>query len=216
MKKVFLSMVVLAMCFTSCKKETRTETETDLTTTKTDPLATKEGTPEAPMDSVAMQEAWKKYSTPGDGHKMMADEVGSWDCEMTFWMAPGAPPEKSASTADIKMVMGGRYQEATYKGTMMGKPFEGKSTMAYNNANNEITSTFIDNMSTGMMVGMGTYDEATKTVNLRGEMVNAMTGKKTPYREAYTIVDANTRTMEMFDTKDGKEYKSMEITMKRK
>jgi hypothetical protein len=43
-----------------------------------------------------------------------------------------------------------------------------------------------------------------------------MNGKKTPYRETYTIVDANTRKMEMFDTKNGQEYKSMEIIMKRK
>lgn len=215
MKKVFLSMLVLSLCLASCKKETKTETETDVTT-KTDSVAPAEEAPEKPMDSVAMQEAWKKYATPGDGQKMMAEEVGTWNCEMTYWMEPDGKPEKSTSVADIRMILGGRYQEAIYKGTMMGQPFEGRATMAYNNANGEITSTFIDNMSTGMMVGMGTYDEATKTTNMRGEMVNPVTGKKTPYREAYTIVDANTRTMEMFDTKDGKEYKSMEITMKRK
>ena len=43
-----------------------------------------------------------------------------------------------------------------------------------------------------------------------------MNGEKTPYRETYTFVDANTRKMEMFDTKGGKKYKSMEIVMKRK
>ncbi|AWH85564.1 hypothetical protein HYN59_10775 [Flavobacterium album] len=216
MKKVLLSMAVLALCLASCKKETKTETETDVTA-KTDSVTpAEEVAPEKPMDSVAMQEAWKKYATPGSGQKMMADEVGTWNCEMTFWMEPNGKPEKSTSVAEIKMVLGGRYQEATYKGTMMGQPFEGKSTMAYNNANNEITSTFIDNMGTGMMVSTGTYDEATKAINLRGEMVDCTTGKKRPYREAYTMVDANTRTMEMFDTKDGKEYKSMEIVMKRK
>ncbi|WP_294821666.1 DUF1579 domain-containing protein, partial [uncultured Flavobacterium sp.] len=207
MKKLFLSVAVLSLCFVSCKKEEKTSTETETTTTSADTVATKETAPEQPMDSAAMNAAWAKYATPGDAHKMMAQEVGKWDCEMTFWMGPDAPPEKSTSVADVKMIMGGRYQETTYKGTVMGEDFEGKATVSYNNSNGEITSTFIDNMGTGMMVGMGTYDEPSKTINLRGEMVNIMTGKKAPYREAYTIVDDNTRRMEMFDTKEGKEYK---------
>jgi len=168
------------------------------------------------MDSVAQQKAWMEYATPGAPHKMMAEEVGTWNCDMTFWMGPDAKPEKATSTAEIKMVLGGRYQEANYKGTMMGQPFEGKSTLAYNNASKEFTTTFIDNMGTGMMVAMGSWDDASKSMNLKGDMVNPMNGKKTPYREMYTVVDANTRKMEMFDTKDGKEYKSMEIMMKKK
>ena len=44
-----------------------------------------------------------------------------------------------------------------------------------------------------------------------------MTGQEKTYREVWTIVDANNRKMEMFDKgPDGKEYKSMEMTMKRK
>lgn len=42
-------------------------------------------------------------------------------------------------------------------------------------------------------------------------MVNPVNGKKTPYREVYTVVDAKTRKMEMYDVKNGTEYKSMEL-----
>jgi len=213
MKKMFIAMSVLALCFASCKKEEKVETDV---TVKTDTVKTEEPVAEEPMDSVAQQKAWMEYATPGAPHKMMAEEVGTWNCDMTFWMGPDAKPEKATSTAEIKMVLGGRYQEANYKGTMMGQPFEGKSTLAYNNASKEFTTTFIDNMGTGMMVAMGPWDDASKSMNLKGDMVNPMNGKKTPYREMYTIVDASTRKMEMFDTKDGKEYKSMEIVMKRK
>jgi hypothetical protein len=135
---------------------------------------------------------------------------------MTFWSEPNGKSEKAASIAVVRMILGGRYQEADYKGTMMGQPFEGKSTLAYNNASQEYTKTFIDNMGTGMMVAMGKYDEKTKSMELKGEMVNPLNGKKTPYREVYTIVDPTTRKMEMFDTKNGTEYKSMEIIMKKK
>lgn len=213
MKKMFLTMSVLALCFASCKKEEKVETDT---TVKTDTVKTEEPAAEVPMDSAAQQKAWMDYATPSAPHKMMAEEVGTWNCDMTFWMGPDAKPEKATSTADIKMVLGGRYQEGYYKGTMMGQPFEGKSTLAYNNASKEFTTTFIDNMGTGMMVAMGKWNDANKAIELKGDMVNPMNGKKTAYREMYTIVDANTRKMEMFDTKEGKEYKSMEIVMKRK
>lgn len=213
MKKLTTALVLFAMCFVSCKKEIKTET---ITEKDSDTVKTEQAEAEPVLDSAAQMKAWQAYATPGNPHKLMADEVGTWNCDMTFWSEANGKPEKAASVAVIRMILGGRYQEADYKGTMMGQPFEGKSTLAYNNASQEYTTTFIDNMGTGMMVAMGKYDEKTKSMELKGEMVNPLNGKKTPYREVYTIVDPTTRKMEMFDTKNGTEYKSMEIIMKKK
>lgn len=213
MKNLTTTLLLAALCFTSCKKEAKTE---DAEKTIKDSVAVEEPAAEQPLDSAAQMKAWAAYATPGNEHKLMADEVGTWNCEMTFWSEPNGKPEKATSTANVKMILGGRYQEAIYIGTMMGQPFEGKSTLAYNNASKEFTSTFIDNMGTGMMVGFGKYDEKTKSMELKGDMVNPMNGIKTPYREIYTIVDPKTRKMEMFDMKNGEEYKSMEIIMKKK
>ena len=215
MKNLYLTLSIIVLFFSSCKKEVKVEADTEEVKV-TDTIRTKETATEPPLDSAAQMKAWVDYATPGNPHKMMADEVGTWNCDMTFWMEPNGKPEKATSTAHIKMVLGGRYQEANYSGTMMGQPFEGKSTLAYNNASKEYTTTFIDNMGTGMMVAIGKYDEATKSMELKGDMVNPVNGKKTPYREIYTIVDARTRKMEMFDVKDGEEFKSMEIIMKKK
>lgn len=213
MKNLTATLVLVILCFVSCKKEVKTEM---VTTKNADSIKTEEPMAEAPVDSAAEMKAWQDYATPGSVHKMMADEAGVWNCEMTFWYEPNAKPEKATSVAEIKMILGGRYQESAFKGTIMGGPFEGKSTLAYNNVSKEYTTTFIDNMGTGMMVAVGKYDEATKSVEYKGEGVNPVTGKKTPYREIYTIVDPTTRKMEMFDTKNGTEYKSMEILMKKK
>lgn len=213
MKKLTTALVLFAMCFVSCKKEIKTETVTEK---DSDTVKTEQAEAEPILDSAAQMKAWQVYATPGNPHKLMADEVGTWNCDMTFWSEANGKPEKATSVAVIRMILGGRYQEADYKGTMMGQPFEGKSTLAYNNASQEYTTTFIDNMGTGMMVAMGKYDEKTKSMELKGEMVNPLNGKKTPYREVYTIVDPTTRKMEMFDTKNGTEYKSMEIIMKKK
>jgi hypothetical protein len=213
MKNFCITLSMLALCFVSCKKEVKTETETSKVA---DSVKTEEATAEQPLDSAAKMKLWVAYATPGTAHKMMADETGTWNCDMTFWEEANGKPQKATSTANIKMVLGGRYQEANYQGNMMGQPFEGKSTLAYNNASKEYTTTFIDNMGTGMMVATGKYDDKTKSMELKGGMVNPLNGKKTSYREVYTIVDPTTRKLEMFDTKNGAEYKSMEIIMKKK
>lgn len=213
MKNVTITLVVLLLSFISCKKEVKTET---VTVKDTDTVKTEEPIVEEPIDSATQVKAWQAYATPSDAHKLMAEEVGTWTCDMTFWYEPNGKPEKATSTANVKMVLGGRYQETDYKGTIMGAPFEGKGTISYNNASKEYTNTFIDNMGTGMMVSTGKFAEGAKTMELKGEVVNPVTGKKAPYREIYTIVDATTRKMEMFDIKNGEEYKSMEIIMKKK
>ncbi|MWB93746.1 DUF1579 domain-containing protein [Flavobacterium sp. GA093] len=213
MKKYSLIFPILVCCFISCKKEVKTDMDT---TNAADSIQKEEPIAEKPLDSAAEMKAWIDYATPTTPHKMMAEETGTWNCDMTFWMEANAKPEKATSVAEIKMILGGRYQESNYSGTMMGQPFEGKSLLAYNNSSKEYTTTFVDNMGTGMVVATGKYDEKTKSIEFKGEMVNPVNGKNIPYREIYTIVDAKTRKMEMFDTKNGQEFKSMEIIMNKK
>lgn len=166
----------------------------------------------------AMMKAWEAYATPGDMHKELAKEVGTWTSESTMWMKPNDPnPMKSKGTAEIEMAYGGRYQIGKHKGEFMGMPFEGTSTVAYNNASKKFESTWVDNMGTGVMFMTGTYNPKTKTTTFTGICTDPITGKDKKYRETYTIVDDNTRKMEMFDTDpSGKEYKSMEMVIKRK
>lgn len=214
MKKIYLAVAVLSLGFASCKKEVKVETET----TSTDTTATTTETAQAakPMDSAAAAREWEAYATPGEMHKMMAAETGKWNCEMTFWEYDGAEPQKTTVSANVAMAMGGRYQIGDYKGKMMGMDFEGKSTMAFNNASNEFTSTWIDNMGTGLMVMKGKMNSDGKSMTLYGETTDPLTKGICKTREVYTVVDDNTRKMEMFDTKDNaKEYKSLEIVMKR-
>jgi hypothetical protein len=217
MKKIFLSLIIIGMFFLSCKDEAKKSMETEVETV-TDSIVNEEPEiTEVPMDSIAMQKAWEAYMTPSEPHQMMAAEVGTWTNEMTFWMAPNTPPEKSTSTGVIKMIMGGRYQESNHTGMTMGMPFEGRSTLAYDNATKELISTWIDNFGTGMMVMRGTFDDSNKTITFTGNAVDPMTGKEKQVREIYTIIDDNTRKMEMFENgPDGKEFKNMEIMMKRK
>ena len=170
---------------------------------------------ETPMDSATMMKAWEAYMTPGDMHKWMASTDGKWDAEVTSWMDPGKPPMTSKSSVENKTVMGGRYQESVYKGKMMGMDFEGHGLMAYDNAKKKFVSTWIDNMGTGIMMMEGTYDEASKTVNMSGKMTD-VTGKDLAMREVVKIIDDKHQTMEMYCTQGGKEFKNMEMVLTKK
>jgi len=218
MKKTILSLAAVVLMAIACKKaeETTAADATPADSTAVAPTETAEAA--KPMDSAAMMKAWQDYATPGEPHKMLAMDNGNWSAESTMYRSANDPkPMKTAMAATSKMVMGGRYQESRYSGNMMGQPFEGVATVGYNNASKKYESTWVDNMGTGVMYMTGDYDAATNTMTLSGDCVDPMTGKAKKVRETFTIVDDNTRKMEMFDTDaSGKEYKSMELVQTRK
>ncbi|ESU28413.1 hypothetical protein FLJC2902T_17730 [Flavobacterium limnosediminis JC2902] len=215
MNKTILTLAIASLSLIACKKDEEKKGDAPASTTET-PVAEPE-TATAIPDSAAITKAWTEYATPGEAHKMMMAENGTWNGDMTMWMSAGAEPMKNTTTAEYKMALGGRYQEGTYKGNFMGAPFEGKSTLAYDNATQEYTSTWIDNMGTGIMIMKGKYDPATKMFSFEGDCVDPVTKKTKKMRETITIVDENTRKMEMYDTGyDGKEFKNMEIVSTKK
>ncbi|HEY9340863.1 MAG TPA: DUF1579 domain-containing protein [Hanamia sp.] len=167
------------------------------------------------QDEAAMK-AWQAYMTPGDVHKMIAESDGSWNEEVTTWMTPDAAPTKSTATVENKMILGGRYQQSTHTGNFNGMPFEGFSILGYDNAKKVFLSSWIDNMGTGIMQMQGTWDPATKTIQFNGVSVDPITGKDVPVRQTFTLVDNNNQKMEMYMTQDGKEMKTMEISLTRK
>jgi hypothetical protein len=165
----------------------------------------------------AEMKAWMDYMTPGEAHKMMEKWNGEWDAEVTMWMQPGQEGQKSKASCVSSMILGGRYQQSKHTGSFAGMPFEGMSTLAFDNAKKAYVSTWIDNMGTGIMVMDGTWDAKTKTMHLKGKQTDPMTGKELSIRETFRIVDDNTQVMEMYmPAPDGKEYKTMEIKYTRK
>ncbi|WP_445458347.1 DUF1579 domain-containing protein [Flavobacterium sp. HNIBRBA15423] len=172
---------------------------------------------ELPPDSATVSKAWEKHMTPSKTHEIMAKDNGIWEEEIIMWSSRKSEPVKATFRVENKMILGGRYQEATHKGDMMGMPFEGKSTLAYDNTAQEYISTWVDNMGTGIMVMKGKFNSDTKSINFEGKTIDPLTRKEKKVKEIFTYIDENTQKMEMFDTDyDGKEFKSMEAILKRK
>jgi len=159
---------------------------------------------------------WMDYMTPSDVHKMMAASDGEWNMEIQMWMDPNAPAQSMKASCVNKMILGGRYQESINTGSFNGMPFKGHSLTGWDNARKIFVSTWIDNMGTGIMYMEGPWNDATKTMELKGKMTDPMTGQVKDVRQTMKMVDDNTQVMEQYDTKDGKEYKSMVIKFTRK
>jgi len=122
---------------------------------------------------------------------------------------------KTTGKAVNKMILGGRYQYSTHSSNFMGMPFEGINILGYDNKRGVFQSTWIDNMGTGIMYMEGTWDNATNSCSMTGKMTDPMAGGQMDVRQVFTIVDNNTQKLEMYGTKDGKEFKNMEILWKR-
>ena len=217
MRSIIYTVAASMIFATSCKEAEDKALPDSVVTETTTTTVVKEETTEAPLDSAAVQKAWVDYMTPGDVHKMLAMDNGKWEEEICIWESPEGKSTTSKATAESKMILGGRYQEMRHTGSVMGMPFEGIGTMGYDNASKKMVSTWIDNMGTGMMYTTADFDGTSKTMEFKGEVMDPVTKKSKPVREVFTLVDNNTRRMEMFDvTAEGKEFKSMEITMTRK
>lgn len=220
MRKKMLLMapaVFLGLCFSCNNESNKTESDEKLDA----PAVSAETKSEMPVavDSATMMKNWTEYMTPSQPHELMASWDGNWDADITMWYAPGTPPETTKGKTVNKMVMGNRYQVTNHTGIMMGQPFEGMGTLAYDNAKKVFISTWIDNMGTGIMKLEGPWDEATKTMTLVGKVVDpgAGNGKEMDVRETFRAVDDNNQVMEMFGPgPDGNEFKMMEIKFTRK
>ncbi|RYY88071.1 MAG: DUF1579 domain-containing protein [Chitinophagaceae bacterium] len=168
-------------------------------------------------DSATQARNWQMYMTPGNEHSLLKEGSGTWDGEVTMWMAPGAPEQTAMMITENKMLMGDRYQQSTSKGNMMGMPFEGVSTVGFDNHKKKFISTWIDNMGTGIMTMEGGWDSTTKTINFAGSMVDPATGEDCAVRETFTIIDKDHHLMQMYAKgEDGKEFKTMQIHFRRK
>lgn len=158
---------------------------------------------------------WMEYMTPGEQQKNMAKCTGDWKTHEKFWMAPGGEAMESDGTSTGEMILGGRFLVMKHKGMMMGMPFEGMSLDGYDNASKTYNSVWVDNMGTGIMYMTGKWNEDKKIIEYSGKMTDSNTGGMNDVRSTLKFNDDGSSYMEMFGTDKGKEFKWMEMTVKR-
>ncbi|MGZ8241654.1 MAG: DUF1579 domain-containing protein [Methylobacter sp.] len=176
----------------------------------------KEKKVEQHMDPQAMMELYTKLAEPGEPHKLFASLAGSWTTKTREWVEPNKPPTESTGSAEMKMLLDGRFLQQEFTGNMMGKPYSGVGISAYDNLRKRYVSTWMDTMSTGIFIMEGTGSADGKTITLTGKHAEPGGGQMT-HRAIWKIIDNNNQTFDMYGAHHGgKEMKMMEITYTRK
>ena len=165
-------------------------------------------------------EAWAAANQVGEHHAHLKAMEGDFKTDLKFWMAPGTEPMASTGKVTNKMILDGRYLEGHFVGdpdpAMGGMVFYGQSLMGYDTMAKEYFSTWIDSMTTGLMISRGTCSSNGKTFTLTGDMPDPMTGKTLQHRMVITIDGPDKHTMRGYEKgADGKEFQNMEIVYTR-
>lgn len=180
------------------------------------PVMAKEKKHEKHLDEKAMMELWQKAAQPGEPHKLFATLAGSWTTQTKEWMEPGKPPAESTGTAELKMLLDGRFLYQEYNGQMMGQPYSGIGIDAYDNLTKKYTTAWMDSMGTGLFIMEGTAGQDGKTITLRGSHPEPGGGKMT-HRAVWKIIDNDNQIFEMYGSHGKeKESKFLEIVYTRK
>lgn len=113
-------------------------------------------------------------------HETLARFIGAWNAEAGFLAAPGAEPETSRMTADFRPILDGRFIQNHYKGTFrfMGAdiPFEGYGVLGFDKHRGLYVTSWVDNLSTSLLVEKGEPGDQSDRITVEGEMMNQMGG----------------------------------------
>src|SRR5581483_6237129 len=124
---------------------------------------------------------------PGPEHERLKKLEGTWDATVKFMGG------ESKGVATYKMDLGGLWLFSTFQGEFGGMPFSGRGVDGYDPAKKKYIGAWVDSMDPSIMTSEGTYDEATKTLTMKGEMKGqdgkpALHTMKTVYKDPDTMV----------------------------
>lgn len=165
------------------------------------------------MSEEAMMEAFMAAATPGEPHAKLAESVGIYTADMKFYMDPSAAPEMSTMAVERSMDMEGRVLVERWSGMTMGMPFIGVARTGYDNVTKRYWSTWTDNLSTGVMIMYGDWDDEADALVFHGEATHPMTGAPYTMRSVSTYLSDGAEKMQMFEDHGQGEYLSMEFTL---
>ncbi len=161
-----------------------------------------------------MMAKWQAAMTPNEMHQKLQPMVGVWKVKAESWMN-GPEPSVSEGTAEYAMVLGGRFLQEAYSGTMMGQPFNGLGYTGYDNVKKKYVGLWMDNMGTSVASMEGQFQPDGKTMTMWGKMDDPVSGKSDDVKYVTQMVDDNTMVFEMFDPSAGGSKPMMRLTYTR-
>jgi hypothetical protein len=155
---------------------------------------------------------------PTAQHKLLAKDVGTWDASVKFWMGgPDSAPSESKGV-ETNTMLGGFWLISEFKGEFGGQPFEGRGQMGYDTNKNKYVVSWVDTMSSQIMLLEGDLDEKSHVLTMTGSG-KGPDGKPYEAKEVSEHKGDDTRVFTMYmksDETKGEMAKVMEITYTRR
>jgi hypothetical protein len=125
-----------------------------------------------------------EYPKPGKQQQILKIFEGTWAVEGKAFDEEGKPTLPVKITEVNKMACGGLWLIITDKGDIMGKPFESHSILGYDEAKQKFVASGVDNTTTQLEVGEGTYDVKNRSLTLVSTLHDA---DGNPIRRKYLV-----------------------------
>ena len=154
---------------------------------------------------------------PTDAHKILDSYLGTWSCKVRTRSSPEEEFQFSMGTSEMKLVMGGRFLKQMFNGDWAGQIFEGEGLLGYDQIRQEYQLIWIDNFSTGLMSGTGSYDKGAKSLKFSGTYSSPFTGESArAFRSEWKVLNQKSTVYTTYEMgPSGKEFQAMEIVYSR-
>jgi Protein of unknown function (DUF1579) len=156
---------------------------------------------------------------PTAEHRLLAEDVGTWDATVKSWMrGPDSEPTVSQGVEVVKLMPGGLWAQSEFDGKFGDQEFHGCGATGYDTKKRKYVGTWVDSMSTEIMVMEGDYDPATRTLTTYAKGTDP-SGKAYDAKMTGKHEGDDTRVFTMSiksDESKGEYVKMMEITYKRR
>ncbi len=160
-----------------------------------------------------------RHPKPTAEHERLAKDVGTWDATIKSWSrGPDSEPAVSQGVELVKLLPGGLWIHSEFDGKFDALEFHGCGQSGYDTKKGKYVGTWVDNMTTELMVTEGDYDQASHTLTMYSKGTGP-SGKPYDAKMAtrYDGDDARVFTISMkSDETKGEYMRMMEITYKRR
>ncbi|MBA3937123.1 MAG: DUF1579 family protein [Planctomycetes bacterium] len=153
---------------------------------------------------------------PGPEHAQLARNVGTWDVAYSMWMKEGEEPSRAQGTAVISSLFDGRFFREVFTSQFNGQRFEGVGTSGFDRVSKQFVRVWYDSVGTGITTTTAAPTADGRETTFTGVMNCPSQGPGMQLRNVHSQQSDDRFTVVMFNAKDGKEWKSMEMTYTRK
>jgi hypothetical protein len=169
--------------------------------------------------SLAQAQEGPPIPKPTAEHERLAKDVGTWDATVKSWGGgPDSEPMVSQGVEVVELMPGGLWLKSRFDGKFGAQEFHGCGQTGFDTRKGKYVGTWVDTMTTEIMMTEGDYDAASRTLTTYAKGTIPSGGK---YESKMTTKyeGDDTRVFTMFmktDEAKGKFVKTMEITYKRR